>query len=184
MIKAVLFDIDGVLVTSWMPIEGAASTLRTLAEHQIARSYLTNTTTRTRVQIAELLTDAGMVVRPDEVITAAVLTADFVRDRYPGARCFLVNSGDIAADMPGLDIVSSVDTRGGPTPDVPDVIELVETVVSRATWAARALPGIGTAPASSSRSSRPANSRARSRTIAVVAASPSGQSGHGDPSDC
>ncbi len=123
-IGGVLFDIDGVLVTSWMPIEGAAATLRALADHQIARSYLTNTTTRTRVQIAELLTCAGMAVAPDEVITAAVLTADFIRDRYPDARCFLVNSGDIAADMPGVDIVSSVDTHGGPMPAVPDVVIL------------------------------------------------------------
>lgn len=120
----VLFDIDGVLVTSWQPIEGAAAALRTLAEHRVARSYLTNTTTRTRVQIAALLTDAGMPVEADEVVTAAVLTADFVRDRYPGARCFLVNSGDVADDMPGIDIVDSVDTRGGPMPDEPDVVLL------------------------------------------------------------
>jgi HAD superfamily hydrolase (TIGR01450 family) len=120
----VLFDIDGVLVTSWKPIPGAAETLRTLADHQIARTYLTNTTTRTRVQIAGLLTDAGMDVTPDEVITAAVLTADFVRDRYPDARCFLVNSGNIADDMPGIDIVASVDTHGGPMPETPDVVLL------------------------------------------------------------
>ncbi|WP_099025505.1 HAD-IIA family hydrolase [Mycolicibacterium palauense] len=118
----VLFDIDGVLVTSWQPIPGAAQTLQVLADHQIARSYLTNTTTRTREQIADLLTEAGMAVTPDEVITAAVLTADFVRDRYPGARCFLVNSGVIADDMPGIDLVSSVETRGGPMPDAPDVV--------------------------------------------------------------
>ena len=123
-IGGVLFDIDGVLVTSWKPIEGAAATLRTLSEQQIARSYLTNTTTRTRVQIADLLTAAGMAVSPDEVVTAAVLTADFVRDRYPDARCFLVNSGDISDDMPGIDIVASVDTRGGPMPDAPDVVLL------------------------------------------------------------
>ncbi|MFN8102818.1 MAG: TIGR01458 family HAD-type hydrolase, partial [Mycobacterium sp.] len=35
-IGGVLFDIDGVLVTSWMPIDGAAEALATLAEHQIA----------------------------------------------------------------------------------------------------------------------------------------------------
>ncbi len=120
----VLFDIDGVLVTSWKPIPGARETLRTLADNQIARSYLTNTTTRTRVQIAGLLAEAGMDVTPDEVITAAVLTADFVRDRYPGARCFLVNSGNIADDMPGIDILASVDTKGGPMPDAPDVVLL------------------------------------------------------------
>lgn len=118
-IGGVLFDIDGVLVTSWQPIAGAAETLQVLAEHQIARSYLTNTTTRTRAQISELLTSAGMDVAADEVITAAVLTADYVRDRYPDARCFLVNSGQIGEDMPGVDVVYSSDFTGPQTPRRP-----------------------------------------------------------------
>ena len=123
-IGGVLFDIDGVLVTSWQPIAGAAETLQVLAEHQIARSYLTNTTTRTRAQISELLTSAGMDVAADEVITAAVLTADYVRDRYPDARCFLVNSGQIGEDMPGVDVVYSSDFTGPQTPETPDVVLL------------------------------------------------------------
>ena len=82
-VGGVLFDIDGVLTTSWKPIPGAAETLRVLNNHQIACSYLTNTTTRTRKQIAEALGNAGMDVRADEVITAAVLTADYVRQTYP-----------------------------------------------------------------------------------------------------
>ena len=118
-VGGVLFDIDGVLVTSWRPIPGAAETLRLLDEKRIGYSYLTNTTTLTRLQIAAALSEVGMNVRPDEVITAAVLTADYVHTNYPGARCFLVNSGDIAADMPGVDIV---DCR---TPgDAPEVILL------------------------------------------------------------
>jgi HAD superfamily hydrolase (TIGR01450 family) len=123
-IGGVLFDIDGVLVTSWKPIPGAAETLRTLSEKQIACSYLTNTTTRTRAQISDLLTAAGMAVRADEVITAAALTAEYVRDRYPDARCFLVNSGQIAEDMPGIDIVYPSDFSGPEAPDPPDVVLL------------------------------------------------------------
>ncbi|MBV5245361.1 HAD-IIA family hydrolase [Mycolicibacterium sp. PAM1] len=123
-VGGVLFDIDGVLVTSWKPIPGAAETLRTLADNQIACTYLTNTTTRTRSQIADLLTEAGMAVRADEVITAAVLTADYVRDRYPDARCFLVNSGQIAEDMPGIDIVYSSEFTGPRAPERPDVVLL------------------------------------------------------------
>ncbi|KXW74457.1 HAD family hydrolase [Mycolicibacterium phlei DSM 43070] len=119
-----LFDIDGVLVTSWKPIEGAADTVRALADNQIACSYLTNTTTKTRAQIADLLTAAGMAVRPDEVITAAVLTAQYVRDRYPDARCFLVNSGDVTEDMPGLDLVNSTAFEGPRAPEKPDVVLL------------------------------------------------------------
>lgn len=123
-IGGVLFDIDGVLVTSWQPIAGAAETLQVLADRQIARSYLTNTTTRTRVQIAELLSAAGMDVAADEVITAAVLTAEYVRDRYPGARCFLVNSGQIGQDMPGVDVVYSSEFTGLSRPETPDVVLL------------------------------------------------------------
>jgi HAD superfamily hydrolase (TIGR01450 family) len=122
-IGGVLFDIDGVLVTSWKPIAGASDALRTLADNQIARTYLTNTTTRTRGQIAGLLTDAGMDVSSDEVITAALLTADYVRDRYPGARCFLVNSGLVGEDMPGIDLVYSGDVVDA-EPETPDVILL------------------------------------------------------------
>ncbi len=124
-IGGVLFDIDGVLVTSWQPIEGAAETLRVLSDHQIACSYLTNTTTRTRTQIAALLNEAGMSVRADEVVTAAALTAEYVRSRYPDARCFLVNYGEIGEDMPGVDIVYAGEYGpGGPVPETPDVILL------------------------------------------------------------
>ncbi len=110
-VGGVLFDIDGVLVTSWRPIPGAAETLRVLAGHQVACSYLTNTTTLTRSRIASTLSSAGMDVRPDEVITAAVLTAEYVRAHHPGARCLLVNNGDITEDMPGVDIVDSADAE-------------------------------------------------------------------------
>jgi HAD superfamily hydrolase (TIGR01450 family) len=124
-VGGVLFDIDGVLVTSWRPIEGAAETLRVLADNQIARSYLTNTTTRTRRQIADLLTEAGMDVAADEVITAAALTAEYVRGQYPDARCFLVNNGQIAEDMPGIDIAYASDHGPeDPAPETPDVILL------------------------------------------------------------
>jgi HAD superfamily hydrolase (TIGR01450 family) len=116
-VGGVLFDIDGVLVTSWQPISGAAETLQMLAAHRIACSYLTNTTTRTRRQIAEALSAAGMAVRPDQVVTAAALTAEYVRSKYPGARCLLVNHGDVAEDMPGLDLVYE-------TTEAPEVILL------------------------------------------------------------
>jgi HAD superfamily hydrolase (TIGR01450 family) len=123
-VGGVLFDIDGVLVTSWKPIAGAAETLHVLADSHIACSYLTNTTTRTRQQIADALAQAGMAVRADEVITSAVLTTDFVRSRYPGARCFLVNSGHINEDLEGIDIVDSTEFSGPEAPQTPDVVLL------------------------------------------------------------
>lgn len=105
MAAAVLFDIDGVLVLSWRAIPGAAETVRQLTHRGIACAYLTNTTTRTRRQIAEALGAAGIPVAADDVITAGVLTAEYLHGAYPGARCFLVNNGDITEDLPGIDVV-------------------------------------------------------------------------------
>lgn len=120
----VLLDIDGVLVTSWRPIPRAAEALRVLTDSGIPRSFLTNTTSRTRRQIAGQLTELGMPVKTDEVVTAASLAADYVRETYPGARCFLVNSGWITEDMPGLDLVDPSYYSGSSTPEKPDVVLL------------------------------------------------------------
>ncbi|WP_068280474.1 HAD-IIA family hydrolase [Aldersonia kunmingensis] len=110
----VLFDIDGVLVTSWEPIEGARETIELLDKKSIARTFLTNTTSKTRAQIAEALSRAGMSAAEDEVLTAAALTAGYVREHHPGARCYLLNSGEVREDMPGIEFVE----------DDPDVIVL------------------------------------------------------------
>lgn len=124
VISGVLLDIDGVLVTSWRPIAGAATALRVLGDSGIPRSFLTNTTSRTRRQIAGQLTELGMPVRTEEVVTAASLAADYIRETYPGARCFLVNSGWIIEDMPGLDLVDPSYYSGTSTPEKPDVVLL------------------------------------------------------------
>jgi HAD superfamily hydrolase (TIGR01450 family) len=114
ILGGVLFDIDGVLVTSWKPVPGAAETLEFLDSKDIARAFLTNTTSKTRAQIADALTEVGMPVHADEIITAASLTADYLRETYPGAKTVLINNGDIAGDMPGIEFVE----ESGDDPDV------------------------------------------------------------------
>lgn len=124
MAAAVLFDIDGVLVLSWRAIPGAAETVRQLTHRGIACAYLTNTTTRTRRQIAEALGAAGIPVAADDVITAGVLTAEYLHGAYPGARCFLVNNGDITEDLPCIDVVLSTEIGPEDCPEAPDVVVL------------------------------------------------------------
>ncbi|MET9287304.1 HAD-IIA family hydrolase [Nocardia beijingensis] len=101
-IRGVLYDIDGVLVTSWREIAGAAAAVRRIREGGLRRAFLTNTTSRTCAEIAERLCDIGIEVDPVEIVTAARLTAEFVRERYPGAAVWVLNHGDIEADLAGL----------------------------------------------------------------------------------
>ncbi|UPW05860.1 HAD-IIA family hydrolase [Rhodococcus pyridinivorans] len=101
-VDGVLFDIEGVLVTEWRPVPGAADVLARLRADGVRRAFLTNTTSRTCAEIAQRLTDLGMEVSPDEIVTAVSLTVDHVRQTYPGLRCWVLNEGNIAADLDGL----------------------------------------------------------------------------------
>src|SRR5664280_561076 len=58
MARALLLDIDGVLTVSWQPLTGAADTLAWLDANQIAFRLVTNTSSRSRDQIAGSLAAA------------------------------------------------------------------------------------------------------------------------------
>jgi HAD superfamily hydrolase (TIGR01458 family) len=101
-IRAVLIDIDGVLTVSWKPLPGAVAALRRLRAAAVPLAMVTNTTSRTRASIAATLAEVGFPVTAGDILTAPVIAAAYVRDRHPGARCLLLNSGDIAQDLAGL----------------------------------------------------------------------------------
>jgi HAD superfamily hydrolase (TIGR01458 family) len=104
-IRAVLLDIDGVLTVSWRPVPGAVEAVRRLRDAGFALALVTNTTSRTRAWMAATLSDAGFAVTADDIFTAPAITAAYLARNYPGARCVLLNSGDITADLAGVTII-------------------------------------------------------------------------------
>ncbi|MGV9561239.1 TIGR01458 family HAD-type hydrolase [Streptomyces sp. NPDC003480] len=116
-VRAVLIDIDGVLTVSWRPLPGAVEALREIRASGLAVALVTNTTSRTRASVAETLSGAGFPVSAEDIVTAPSVTAGYLADRRPGARCSLLNSGDIRADLIGIPVVDDEDT-------VPDVVLL------------------------------------------------------------
>ncbi|MDT9687504.1 HAD-IIA family hydrolase [Streptomyces sp. P9(2023)] len=121
--RAVLIDIDGVLTVSWKPLPGAVAAMERLRAAGIPLALVTNTTSRTRASIAATLAAEGFPVTADDILTAPAATAAHVREHYPGARCLLLNTGDVGDDLAGLTLVGEgpvgegVDVR-------PDVVVL------------------------------------------------------------
>ncbi len=99
-------DIDGVLTVSWRPLPGAVAAVSRMREAGLKLALLTNTTSRTRAEIAATLADAGFPVGAGDILTAPSLAAGYLARRYPGARCLLLNSGDIHADLAGVTLVA------------------------------------------------------------------------------
>lgn len=113
-VRAVLTDIDGVLTVSWQPLPGAVRAVTELRAAGYAIALLTNTSSRSRDWIAGTLGAAGFPVTPGDIFTVGVLTAEYLVRHHPGARCVLLNDGDLSADLPGVNLVGIDD----PAPDL------------------------------------------------------------------
>jgi HAD superfamily hydrolase (TIGR01450 family) len=101
-ISGVLIDIDGVLTVSWQPLPGAVAVLCRLRAAGLPVALVTNTTSRPRSAIAAVLAGAGFPVTAADILTAPAIAAAYLNDHYPGARCLLLNSGDIGEDLAGV----------------------------------------------------------------------------------
>ncbi|WP_328920488.1 HAD-IIA family hydrolase [Streptomyces sp. NBC_00208] len=116
---AALIDIDGVLTVDWQPLPGTVAAMERLRAAGLPLALVTNTTSRTRARIAAKLAGAGFPIGEDDILTAPSLTAAYLREHYPGARCALLNSGDVREDLAG---VTLVDVGEGARGDVDVVV--------------------------------------------------------------
>jgi HAD superfamily hydrolase (TIGR01458 family) len=106
-VRAALLDIDGVLTISWEPVPGAVEAIARLRAAGVPYALVTNTTSRTRGAVCAALVAASFPVEPEQVHTAPTVTAAYLRDRHPGARCLLLSEGDVRADLAGVTLVET-----------------------------------------------------------------------------
>ena len=104
-IQGVLLDVDGVLHVSMSPLPGAATALRWLGQKHYPFCCVTNTTTLSRSTLARTLQAIGLPVEPAQLVTAPVATAGYIRQVYPGKRCWLLTKGDTAEDFSEIELV-------------------------------------------------------------------------------
>jgi HAD superfamily hydrolase (TIGR01458 family) len=101
-VTGLLVDVDGVLTVSWDPLPGIPEAFTALRAGDVPMLLVTNTTTRTRAEVATRLNNAGIEVAPGDILTAPTATAAYLRRYHPDARCLLLNEGDLAADLEGV----------------------------------------------------------------------------------
>jgi HAD superfamily hydrolase (TIGR01458 family) len=107
----VLLDIDGVLTVSWEALPGALEAIAWLRRERFPFRLITNTTTHTRRHLAMTLEVAGFDVAPDEIVTAVVATASYLRAHHSGAGVFVLSDGDAREDLDGVQLVDVEDAQ-------------------------------------------------------------------------
>lgn len=83
--KAILFDMDGVLYNAGDPIEGARQALAWVRETGIPHLFVTNTTSRSRAALVEKLSGFGIPASPDRILTPCTAAVEHLRTGGPVA---------------------------------------------------------------------------------------------------
>lgn len=95
-IRAVLFDLDGVVYRGPRALPGVNEILAFLERHDIAYACVTNNAARTAAQVSAALQTLGIAVAPDKIITSSVATNTHLRSIAPrGTKVYAIG-------MPGL----------------------------------------------------------------------------------
>ncbi|GAB3102902.1 TIGR01458 family HAD-type hydrolase [Aestuariicella hydrocarbonica] len=102
-IRAILIDLDGVLYIGDQAIDGAIDAIRLVVERHIPHRYVTNTTTRSRADLAKKLNTLGYTIDADEIWSSPCGAVTYLRQR--GVRsCFCVVDEAIGSEFGEFDV--------------------------------------------------------------------------------
>jgi 4-nitrophenyl phosphatase len=95
-IRGVILDMDGVLWRGGQTLPGIADFFAFVQQHDIAFALATNNSTKTVETYVDQLNRVGVPAGPDQVITSAVATAEYISAGYPtGTRVYIVGQDGI-----------------------------------------------------------------------------------------
>jgi HAD superfamily hydrolase (TIGR01458 family) len=97
----ILIDVDGVLQVSGEPIAGAADAVRRLRADGHRLRFVTNATTRSRAQLADMLRSHGVELNDEEIQTAAGAAVRELR----GKRVLALTMHALVSDLAELELV-------------------------------------------------------------------------------
>jgi HAD superfamily hydrolase (TIGR01458 family) len=98
---AILLDVDGVLHVSGAPIAGAAAAVKRLRDNGHRIRFVTNSTTKSRKQLAEQLRAMNIAVDDDEVQTTGAVASRALA----GKRVLALTMPGMLDDLEGLQLV-------------------------------------------------------------------------------
>jgi 4-nitrophenyl phosphatase len=121
-IKGLIIDMDGVLWQGDTPMPGLHQFFDVLRERQIKFILATNNNTQTPEGFVQKAGKMGVDVPPEQVVTAAVATVEYLRLNYPsGSRIYVVgeaalkglitNAGFTLADTDVKAVVATMDRQ-------------------------------------------------------------------------
>ena len=94
-----IFDLDGTVYLGDALLPTAGETLAALRARGSRTIFISNNPTHAREDYAAKLTRLGVPTSIDDILTASLVTVDFLQQRMPGARLFVVGEEPLCAEL-------------------------------------------------------------------------------------
>lgn len=107
---ALLIDLDGVIYVQEKLIPGAIDAIQFIQQKNIPHRFVTNTTSHTRKQLTQKLSQVGMELKQEHLFTAPLAAAEYLRT-LGGVRCYFYTNQNIIEEFGGLERVKSRPTH-------------------------------------------------------------------------
>jgi NagD protein len=88
--KAFIIDMDGVIYHGNQVLKGAVEFVDWLEQNGKAYLFLTNSSERSPLELAQKLDRLGITVEPEHFYTSALATAGFLSSQHPGGSVFVI----------------------------------------------------------------------------------------------
>ena len=88
--KAFIIDMDGVLYHGNQLLKGAAELVQWLDRNNKSYLFLTNSSERSPIELAQKLSRLGIDVAPEHFYTSALATASFLASQHPGGSAYVI----------------------------------------------------------------------------------------------
>lgn len=98
-IETFLLDMDGTIYLGERLIDGAAEFLAEIKRRGKRYLFLTNNSSKNRLDYVAKLKKLGIAAKPDEIFTSGEASVIYLRERYPGGRVVLLGTPSLELEF-------------------------------------------------------------------------------------
>lgn len=113
-------------------IEGADALISTLQQLQIPYQFVTNNSSRTPEEVADMLNGLGINAKSQDVLTSAQAAASYILKKFPGRRVFMIGERGLEQALKDAGIAWIADVEAVWNEEVDIVVQGIDRSVSYA----------------------------------------------------
>jgi HAD superfamily hydrolase (TIGR01458 family) len=130
-VRALLLDLDGVIVLAEKPIPGAAEAIGALAKRRIPFRIVTNTSLVSRATLSRWGASMGAPIPPEHFQSALSVSAAYTARHFPGQPLYVLTSDDARVEFEGQRLLTDEEAS---KPDARAAAVIVGDAPEAATW--------------------------------------------------